>query len=80
MTRMVYESAKVRFHMSSSAGEPTVKAPPWIVKRVGRSAGEVRSWWEGKNMLLGVRVSFLTEEDRVWLLTGQEDVSVLDTL
>jgi hypothetical protein len=43
MTRMVYESAKVRFHSSSSAGDPTVKAPPWIVKRVGKRAGEVRS-------------------------------------
>lgn len=28
-----------------------MKPPPWRVKRVGRRAGEVRSWWEGKKML-----------------------------
>jgi hypothetical protein len=40
MTRKLCRWEKVRFQVSLSLGSPTVKPPPWMVRRVG-SLGEV---------------------------------------
>jgi hypothetical protein len=35
MTRKLWRVEKARFQASLSSGEPTVKPPPWMVRRVG---------------------------------------------
>jgi hypothetical protein len=34
MTRKLWRVEKARFQASLSSGEPTVKPPPWMVRRV----------------------------------------------
>jgi hypothetical protein len=45
MTRKLWRVEKARFQASLSSGEPTVKPPPWMVRRVGR-VGSLVVWGE----------------------------------
>jgi hypothetical protein len=56
MTRKLWRVEKARFQLSLSWGEPTVKPPPWMVRRVGSlvpCGDEVEGRWLGGKKTLG---------------------------